>query len=94
MQSWQLKLAALSQLISWITLVLITVTGHLLWDNRLLWVPLGLFVTSLALASFSWEFEERHALVLVVMCSAIASIVLYAVFYVFLFLYSIPNHGG
>lgn len=91
MESRSLKLGLISLVAAWITLVLVGVTGHLRWDNRLLWMPPVFMVVSFGLAAGSWEYEERRAPLLAVAAAAVASVVIYAVGYVFLFLYSIPN---
>lgn len=91
MVSRSLKLGTLSLLAAWGLLMLIGISGHLRWDNRLLWAPLVLVAVSFFLAVGSWEEEARRVPLVIVAASAFASLVFYTVGYVFLFLYSIPN---
>lgn len=91
MESRSLKLGALSLLMAWAVLIVVGMAGGLVWDNRLLWVPPALLVASFVLATGSWDYEENRSPILIVSLAAVASLVLYAVGYVFLFVYSIPN---
>lgn len=91
MESRYLKWGAISLLAAWGLLILIGMTGYLRWDNRLLWVPPALMVLSLVLAAIGWEYDDRRAPLVAIAAAAIASFIAYAIGYVFLFLYSIPN---
>ncbi len=92
MESRSLKLGALSLLAAWSIFILVSVAGYLRWDNRLLWVPPALMALSFILAAGSWEYEERRAPLVTIALAAFASVMLYAVGYFFLFVYSIPYH--
>ena len=94
MESRSLKLGVLSLFAAWSIFILVSVAGYLRWDNRLLWVPPALMALSFILAASSWDYEERRAPLVTIALAAFASIMLYSVGYVFLFLYSIPNHGA
>lgn len=90
MQSAQLKLGTYGLMAAWGLLMLLSVAGKLRWDNRLLWLPAILMGASFCLAAASWPYEEQRAPVVVVALLALASLVVYATGYVFLFAFSIP----
>lgn len=54
-------------------------------------MPSELLFASFFLATSSWDYEENRGPILAVAVAAVASLVLYAVAYFYLFLYSIPN---
>lgn len=85
MESTLLRFAAASLAAAWALLAAITVTGHLAWDNRLLWLPLSMFGVSFFCAIGSHEYEERRAPLVVVAGLAFVSMLVYGVGYVFLF---------
>ncbi len=85
MESTLLRSAAAILAAAWALLVIITVSGHLVWDNRLLWLPLTMFGVSFFCAIGSHEYEERRAPLILVAILAFGSMLVYTVGYVFLF---------
>jgi hypothetical protein len=80
-----LKLAAGALGAGWIVLLLIGVTGHLSWDNKLLWAPPILFMCATSLGLCGLDDEDRRVPLLLVAALAFCSALGYGVFYFFLF---------
>lgn len=80
-----LKLSAGCFVGAWALLVLIQLSGHLHWNNRLLWVPVALLAVPTLIGASAWEYDEERVPLLVLAIAGFASLLLYAVFYVFLF---------
>jgi hypothetical protein len=85
MESTLLRFAAASLAAAWALLAVIAVSGHLVWDNRLLWLPLIMFGVSFFCAVGSHEYEEQRAPLVIVAILAFGSMLVYTVGYVFLF---------
>lgn len=85
MESTLLRFAAASLAAGWALLVIITVSGHLVWDNRLLWLPEALFGVSFFCAIASHEYEDRRTPLVLVAILAFGSLLVYATGYVLLF---------
>jgi hypothetical protein len=85
MESSLLRAGAASLVAAWAVVLLVVLTGHLVWSNKLLWLPVALFSASFLLALGSWEYEEKRAPLVLVAALAFGSLLIYAVGYVFLF---------
>ncbi|GAB6197075.1 hypothetical protein [Lysobacter xanthus] len=74
---------------AWVLLGLIVVTGHLAWDNRLLWGPVVLLSASCMAALFGAIEDEQHRLPLLLLAAtAFCAVLGYSLFYVFVFAFS------
>ncbi|WP_269532798.1 hypothetical protein [Chitinimonas sp. BJYL2] len=82
-----LKLAIGCFVAAWALLLLIGLTGNLMWDNRLLWWPLLLLGLSCMLGLTSWDHEQRGYLLLVGVLSFCGMLV-YSLFIIIVFAYS------
>jgi hypothetical protein len=70
----------------WAVLALLQVTGSLVWDNRLLWVPACSFGIACSLAlSVAAEHGEQRAASLAVALGSFASWLILALLWFFLF---------
>jgi hypothetical protein len=69
----------------WGVLVLLQVTGHLVWDNRLLWLPFAAFPASCTIALAAATDPERRAAALLLALAAFASCLAFGLVYVFVF---------
>ncbi len=73
-------------LAGWAVLVLITITGNLVWDNRLLWVPPILFSLSAFLGLVAGtENEKVRIMAFLIAALSFFCACGYIVFYFFLF---------
>ena len=80
-----LKLSAGCFVGAWAQVLLIHLSGHLHWDNRLLWVPMALLAVPTLMGASAWEYDEERVPLLVLAVAGFGSLLMYAVFYVFLF---------
>jgi hypothetical protein len=80
-----LKMASGSFAAGLLVLFLIAASGHLAWDNRLLWAPPIFFSLACFLGLAGWDHEEHRGQLLLLGAMAFCSILVYGVFYLFLF---------
>jgi hypothetical protein len=80
-----LKAASASFAAAFLLLFLVTATGNLMWDNRLLWGPPILFFVAGALGLAGLEHDEHRGPLLLIGAAAFCSLLGYGVFYFFLF---------
>jgi hypothetical protein len=66
-------------------LILIGITGHLVWDNKLLWAPLVFFGFAATTGFTGVDHEEHRGALLLLGALSLCCILGYAVFYFFLF---------
>lgn len=85
MESTLLRFAAACLAAAWALVAIIAVSGHLVWDNRLLWLPEALFGVAFFCAIGSHEYEEQRTPLVLVAILAFASLLVYAAGYVVLF---------
>lgn len=78
-----LRFTLLSFATAWLLIILIAVTGHLTWDNKLLWVPLSLFMLSTMLGLTGFEDDEHRAPLLLLAALSFGSALVYPLFYLF-----------
>ncbi len=83
-----LKFATLSFLAAWAVFLLITLTGHVAWDNRLMWFPAVALMASTVTSLGSLEDAENRAALLLIGAASFGCLLLYSVFYIFVFAYS------
>lgn len=80
-----LKLGVSSLCAGLALLVIIGVTGHLVWDNKLLWAPLALFAFATTAGFTGVAQEENRGLHLLLATLSLCCILGYVAFYFFLF---------
>lgn len=81
-----LKASAVTLAIGWALLLLIHLTGNLVWDNRLLWVAACAFGISCSLAlSAAAEHDDRRAASVAMALGSLASCLLLALLWFFFF---------
>lgn len=81
-----LKASVVTLVIGWLLLLLIHLTGNLVWDNRLLWVVACAFGASCSLAlSAAAEYDDRRAASVAIALGSFASCLLLALLWFFLF---------
>lgn len=81
-----LKASAVTLAIGWAILILIQITGNLVWDNRLLWLVACAFGASCSLAlSAAAEHDNRRAESIAIAFGSFASGLLLALLWFFLF---------
>lgn len=85
MQRSLLRLGTASLVAAWVVVSITALTGHLIWNNRLLWIPVALFVASFFLSVGGWGTAEKRAPLVAVAALALGSLLIYTVGYVFLF---------
>jgi hypothetical protein len=78
-----LRFTLLSFATGWLLVILIAMTGHLAWDNKLLWGPIVLFMLSTMLGLTGLDDDEHRAPLLLLAALSFGSTLVYALFYVF-----------
>jgi hypothetical protein len=78
-----LRWTLLSFSAGWLLIILIAATGHLTWDNKLLWGPLSLFMLSTMLGLTGFEDDEHRAPLLLLAALSFGSALVYPLFYLF-----------
>ncbi len=80
------KLAACILAFGWLVLIALFATGHLVWDNRLLWVAAMSFGCAATMASTTAvEDADERALASLIAIASFASLLVFAVGCFFLF---------
>ena len=80
------KLAACVLAFGWLVLIAIFATGHLVWDNRLLWAAPMSFGCAATMASMTAvDDPDARALSFLIAIVGFASLLVFAVGYFFLF---------
>lgn len=81
-----LKISAATLAIGWALLLLMHLTGNLVWDSVLLWVAEFAFGTSCLLAlSAATQRDDQRAAAVAIAIGSVASCLLLAVLWFFLF---------
>jgi hypothetical protein len=73
---------------AWALLALIVLTGHLAWDNKLLWGPAALLGITCFLGLCGLNHSQRRMPLLVLSAASFCCLLLYFLFYLFVFAYS------
>jgi hypothetical protein len=80
-----LKSSAILLAAGWALLVLLQVSGHLVWDNRLLWLPFSAFPASCMLALVAAGDADLRAPALLLAAAAFVSCLAFGLMYFFMF---------
>lgn len=80
-----LKFASSLFFIAWLIPVGLGLTGKLVWDNGLLWLPPILLMGSLLTGLEGWNHPEHRVLLLLLALLSFGSMLMYGVFYFYLF---------